>query len=203
MLSRVVQIKSAVIAAVALLRSDLSLNDHDWEVIEATLPILKIFAEVTEEISAEKNVSLSKIIPLCRLIITNVSNNSQQINELSKTEIIDMLATLERESERRFGFMEKHNILYAQATILDPRFKNRGFKDPRHFERAVNQLKTRVSEPQANEVSKGRNAKLVDIKKYCVRCPHDKERVVLLDYSKPARKRIFSRQTFPRKRLPL
>lgn len=121
MLSRVVQIKSAVIAAVALLRSDLSLNDHDWEVYEATLPILKIFAEVTEEISAEKNVSLSKIISLCRLIITNVRNYSQQINELSKTEIIDMLATLERESERRFGFMEKHNILYAEATILDPR----------------------------------------------------------------------------------
>ncbi|XP_077299486.1 E3 SUMO-protein ligase ZBED1-like [Arctopsyche grandis] len=55
MLKRIVQVKDAVIATVALLRPDLTLNEGDWEVIEEVLPLLSPFYEITVEISAEKN----------------------------------------------------------------------------------------------------------------------------------------------------
>ncbi|GBP72840.1 Zinc finger BED domain-containing protein 1 [Eumeta japonica] len=60
MLKRIVQIKDAVIATVAFLRPDLTMNERDWEVIEGVLPLLSPFYEITVEISAEKNVTLSK-----------------------------------------------------------------------------------------------------------------------------------------------
>ncbi|KAL0861410.1 hypothetical protein ABMA27_008954 [Loxostege sticticalis] len=105
MLSRIVQIKNSVIAAIALLRSDLTLTDHDWSIIEAAIPILEIFYQVTEEISTEKHVSLSK---------------------------------------RRFGNVE-NIFLCSEATILDPRFKNKGFRNPRNSERVINTLKSKIA----------------------------------------------------------
>lgn len=42
MLSRILILKETVITTIALLRSDLSLTDHDWAVIEAAVPILKL-----------------------------------------------------------------------------------------------------------------------------------------------------------------
>lgn len=47
MLQRIVQVKDAVIATVALQRSDLSIKEQDWEIIEGVLPLLKPFYEIT------------------------------------------------------------------------------------------------------------------------------------------------------------
>ncbi|KAL0830016.1 hypothetical protein ABMA28_003474 [Loxostege sticticalis] len=137
MLSRIVQIKNSVIAAIALLRSDLTLTDHDWSIIEAAIPILEIFYQVTEEISTKKHVSLSKVIPLCRIIFNSLRSRSQQ-NDIP--EIIDMLGTLTREFERRT--LGQDTLI---ATILDPRFKNKGFRNPRNSERVINTLKSKIA----------------------------------------------------------
>lgn len=69
MLDRVVKIKEALIATLALVRSDLVLSLDDWTVIERALPIFKKFYEVTVEVSTEKSVSLSKVIVFCRLLV--------------------------------------------------------------------------------------------------------------------------------------
>ncbi|XP_017482027.1 PREDICTED: zinc finger BED domain-containing protein 4-like, partial [Rhagoletis zephyria] len=56
MLSRIVEVKDAVMSTIAILRSDLIISNIEWEIIEGALPILKPFYEVTIEISSEKNV---------------------------------------------------------------------------------------------------------------------------------------------------
>lgn len=58
MLTRIAGIKDAVIATLALLRNDLSLSTNDWKIIEQAIPILKIFNDITVEISAEKKLLL-------------------------------------------------------------------------------------------------------------------------------------------------
>lgn len=68
MLDRILKIKDAVISTLALLRSDLSLQTREWEIIEAVVPILKPFYEVTTEISAEKSVTLSKVLVFVQLL---------------------------------------------------------------------------------------------------------------------------------------
>ncbi|KAJ0179045.1 hypothetical protein K1T71_005820 [Dendrolimus kikuchii] len=62
MFRRVLLVKDAVTATLALTKSDIMLSSNDWATIEAAVPILKIFYDVTVEISAEKNV-------MCRTIV--------------------------------------------------------------------------------------------------------------------------------------
>ncbi|XP_036324938.1 zinc finger BED domain-containing protein 1-like [Rhagoletis pomonella] len=60
MLERILKLKEAVVTTIALLRSDLIIDQQSWEIIEGALLLLKPFYEVTMEISSEKNVTLSK-----------------------------------------------------------------------------------------------------------------------------------------------
>lgn len=53
---RLIISKDAVIATLALISSNLALSIEDWKVIEGTLPILKVYNDVTVEISAKKMV---------------------------------------------------------------------------------------------------------------------------------------------------
>ena len=68
MLQRIETIKDAVITTLSLLRPDLAMTLQEWEVIKEVIPILKPFHEVTNEIYAEKNVTLSKVTVLCNLL---------------------------------------------------------------------------------------------------------------------------------------
>ncbi|GBP41627.1 Zinc finger BED domain-containing protein 1 [Eumeta japonica] len=57
-----------------------------------------------------------------------------------------MITSLKAQIHRRFYDKSdvESNVLYAEATILDPRFKNRGFRDVNKYERAVSGLKKKV-----------------------------------------------------------
>ncbi|KAL0819743.1 hypothetical protein ABMA28_007791 [Loxostege sticticalis] len=144
MLTRIVAIKDAVIATLALLRNDLSLSTDDWQIIEQAIPILKIFNDVTTEISAEKNVTLSKVSPLYKIMSNFVKGLLRSApNTPRMPQIQSLLTTLDQQLDRRFAHLES-NDMYAEATILDPRFKRRGFKHDRNYETALNVLKQRV-----------------------------------------------------------
>lgn len=139
MLQRIVQIKEAVISTVALLRSDLTLSETDWAIIEGVLPLLGPFYEITVEISAEKNVTLSKVIIFCnllrRFLQKHASNNEK---------IVAVQSALKKGIEERFKEVENH-VLYAECTVLDPRFKTRCFKNQRACDIAVQALKRKIS----------------------------------------------------------
>ncbi|XP_077283268.1 E3 SUMO-protein ligase ZBED1-like [Arctopsyche grandis] len=159
MLKRIVQVKDAVIATVALLRPDLTLNEGDWEVIEEVLPLLSPFYEITVEISAEKNVTLSKIIIL-----------------------FDVQSLLKKGMEDRFKDIEK-NMLYAECTILDPRFKTRGFKNQRACEMVVQALRNKIGQvqlvqgdtPEAVPTSSDASTSIPSNKNSCIWDEYDQE----------------------------
>jgi len=70
--------------------------------------------EVTEEISAEKNVTLSKVIVLAILLHNCLKNKTPK----DKC-VVALLTVLKAEMNRRFCKLEC-NELYAESNILDP-----------------------------------------------------------------------------------
>lgn len=127
MLQRIVDIQDAVTATLALIRPDLSLDLEDWQIIKEIIPILKPFYEVTVEMSAEKNVTLSKVTVLCNLLEAFIARSNSFNDKVKK-----MLTTLQRELLSRFANLER-NYLYAESTLLDPRLKKKDLKAMSHM----------------------------------------------------------------------
>ncbi|CAG4973134.1 unnamed protein product [Parnassius apollo] len=139
MLNRFLKIKEALIASIAIMTAELALTPNDWMIIEKSLPILSIFYEVTNEVSAENYVSASKYIVLCKLMYTQIQKFSNETVETIK----GLVSFFKTELMHRFGDIEK-NMLLREATILDPRFKKSGFRDIRNFEAAAADLKLKI-----------------------------------------------------------
>lgn len=64
MFDRLLEQKCAVVLALAALKYFELLTDPEWNTFEKIISILRIFLVITEEISSEKNVNLSKIIAI-------------------------------------------------------------------------------------------------------------------------------------------
>jgi hypothetical protein len=62
MLSRILEIKDAVVSTLAIIDKEgiNSLVPNEWNIVRIAMEILSIFNDVTIEVSAEKNVSISK-----------------------------------------------------------------------------------------------------------------------------------------------
>lgn len=68
MLIRILETKDAVVSALVILNNELnSISAHEWVVLQQISEILKIFYAITNEVSAEKTVTVSTL-----LIFTNV-----------------------------------------------------------------------------------------------------------------------------------
>lgn len=114
MLDRAVKIKEALIAPLALVRADLALSLEDWTLIETALPILKIFYEVTVEVSTKKSTSLFKVIVYCRLLKRQITYRLSQVEAAQdNSKIYTILRTLNEQLHRRFNSVES-NTLYAE-----------------------------------------------------------------------------------------
>ena len=100
------------------------------ELIKQLIESLRPFEAVTTELSAERNVSASKIIPLARGLqkITASANNMTPFHQ----ELVSHMAT------RFTGIEEKH--VTAIATLMDPRFK----KIPFTSNGTVERMKQRI-----------------------------------------------------------
>lgn len=138
-LQRIIKIKEALIATLAIMRPDISLPQDDWLTIEKATDLLKIFYEITVEISGEMYVSASKYIVFCKIINRALNKYVPECNE----KIQQMHNNLKVQMQQRFGEVE-NNTLLCEATILDPRFKKSGFSNFRNFERAASTLKLRI-----------------------------------------------------------
>ena len=96
---------------------DAILTDTELQQLTETLAVLKPFFQITTEISAENHTSISKIIPM---IIIMENFLTSQKSSLS-TELKDQLDSC---------FKETGNQRFATfATFLDPRFKDKMFKE--------------------------------------------------------------------------
>ena len=93
------------------------LNEAEFDSLKTTVGILGVYLTATEEMSAEKYISISKIIPLVTML-KGISDKSEASLARHISSYIDQY----------FGSIEKNSLL-SKATFLDPRFKTKLFLD--------------------------------------------------------------------------
>lgn len=124
MFQRVLDLKILLSTALAETNCNEYLTNNDWIIITKACELLKPFKENTTEISSEKSVTISKIVVLSKSLIKYCNKiKSDHNTNMQISKLIDVLVS---EVDTRFRSLEL-NPLYAESTILDPRFKNCGF----------------------------------------------------------------------------
>jgi hypothetical protein len=133
MFERILQIKEPLISTLALVNYEKNtLTLSDWQIIAYSLKALKVFQELTVDVNAEKNVTISKFIYLSRELLRQC-RVMQEDPELP-VEVQNMVRKMQEQLIRRFSNIED-NLIIAEPTLLDPRFKKYGFADPAAFEK--------------------------------------------------------------------
>ncbi|KAL7859662.1 hypothetical protein SRHO_G00148090 [Serrasalmus rhombeus] len=118
-------------------RNALCLNQGELSLIKQTVDALRPFEEVTREVSADKYVSVSKVIPLVSLIHRAVAACECQGSSLA--------AQLAQQCQRRFRGIESIYCL-AASTFLDVRCKHLGFRDKDNVEVMKKRLLSEMQE---------------------------------------------------------
>jgi hypothetical protein len=144
MFERILQIKEPLISTLALVSYEKNTLTSDWQIIAYSLKALKVFQEVTVDVSAEKNVTISKIIYLSRALLRHCTV-MQEDPELP-VEVQNMVRKMQEQLIRRFSNIED-NLIIAELALLDPRFKKYGFADPAAFEKTKAAMYNQSSEP--------------------------------------------------------
>eukprot|EP00102_Acyrthosiphon_pisum_P007844 XP_003243557.2 PREDICTED: zinc finger BED domain-containing protein 1-like [Acyrthosiphon pisum] len=127
MLDRIFELKESIVATCAILNiSDLnSLSEQDWIVIEKSKNILKIFYDLTIEISAEKYVTIFKEIIFIKALQKHIKSCKNDI-------------TLPQDVQN-------------MATLLDPRFKKHGFIHAEKCSTTIRNLRSKVQSIRVEE----------------------------------------------------
>ncbi|XP_051982267.1 zinc finger BED domain-containing protein 4-like [Xyrauchen texanus] len=123
MLDRLHEQHEAVTTVLCLLgRSELCINVGELSLITQTVDALRPFEEMTREVSSEKYVSVSKVIPLVSLLQRACKHQGSSV-----------ATQLAQQCQRRFAGIETNHSL-AASTFLDARFKHLGFQDKNNAE---------------------------------------------------------------------
>lgn len=139
MLEGLCEQNEAVTTALCLLgRNALCLNEGELSLIKHTVDVLRPFEEVTQEVSAEKHVAVSKVIPLVSLIHRAVAACERQGSSLA--------TQLAQQCQRRFRGIESIHCR-AASTFLDVRFKHLGFRDKDNVEVMKKRLLSEMAAP--------------------------------------------------------
>jgi len=151
MFQRFLELKTPLQSALADLNQNNDLTSNDWEIITKSCDILKRFNEITIEMSSEKSVTINKTV----LFSQALCNYCNKLNSQYQTipEIKNFIQKLSEQVDKRFKQAEKQ-ILLAEATFLDPRFKRYGFQNNFAFQDTkqsiINKGKLILSEQQQN-----------------------------------------------------
>lgn len=133
MFQRILFLKNPVVSALVDSNYDVYLSTADWLLISNVCDVLKRFKEITVEISIEKTIIISKVVVFSKALLNYCAQLKIKYPPLSTSaELTSFINILIKEIEKRFGNLER-NILYAEAVILDPRFKKHGFFNQNAF----------------------------------------------------------------------
>ncbi|XP_049533618.1 E3 SUMO-protein ligase ZBED1 [Anopheles darlingi] len=140
MLERFYENKDPILATLPLLSCSLTqLDQKDWVIIKDSIDVLKFFDLVTLEISAEKTVTLSKIRVITELMI-------KKIDFFLRPGLVDEVESLVKflkdGMEKKLQYLD--NEIVQQATVLDPRFKQKGFKNDLDFKQCCAKILDRM-----------------------------------------------------------
>ncbi|XP_048039087.1 zinc finger BED domain-containing protein 4-like [Megalobrama amblycephala] len=141
MLQRLHEERQTVEASLASLKTDIApLHAQDYEAIQQILCVLAPFHLATVELSEEKRVSGSKVIPLLKMIHYSLLVNHCIFHKLTLAIAKELTDNLIRRLREHIWNMESLSIM-TMATLLDPRFKTLGFLNHTKMTEAVKRLK--------------------------------------------------------------
>ena len=116
-----------------------SISANEWQLSERFLHILKLFFDLTKEMSAEHSILstvILNIIAALELFLSKVGQGDQGVQTMRES----LLQSLRM---RFFSATEGPNVLnimknkhYVAATNIDPRYKNHFFKETQDKEKA-------------------------------------------------------------------
>ena len=132
MFESLVKSREAVVATLAIMNPAITISREDFEILEEICKILKPFLLITEDVSSEKQVTISKLILFSRCLKKYfdkyvIANKPKQI--------LSVVGKIKEELERRFKDIEDRTML-AEATLLDPRFKKQAFLSTNSYNKA-------------------------------------------------------------------
>lgn len=150
MCSRLCDVQEPLEAAIAVLHNPVTpLSADEWVALKEVTSSLKPFDAVTTEVSAEKSVTVSKVIMLSRGLMSACRKTEAQLtNELAKV----MMAKLIEGLRARFGLVET-NPLFARATFLDPRFKKKGFASDNIYSQVLSDVTGIVARKMSSDTA--------------------------------------------------
>ena len=139
MLERLVDLKEAVKLFIIGLPEDSNpmMMTQDWIDIEEIITVLKPLYDVTNEMSTEKRTSVSKIVPLSKLLTSFYTTASQK--ETGSLAAAKLASNILHEIVKRLSGCEQNGTL-AKASMLDPSFKKFGFMKPQNIVKATTWL---------------------------------------------------------------
>ena len=121
MFERITEQHQAITTALCLSgRNAMCLSSSDVSLLKAAMAILKPFEATTKEISADKHVSIFKVIPL--------ANSRQCLTGAITEKDTPLVSNLSYQMRRHFTNIESARML-AISTLLDPRIKKLAFSD--------------------------------------------------------------------------
>ncbi|XP_051793003.1 E3 SUMO-protein ligase ZBED1-like [Acanthochromis polyacanthus] len=136
MLERLYELREPVGAALASLKTDVAPpTASEYEAIKDVLNVLEPFHQATVEVSSERRVSGSKVIPLMKMLHHTVSCRLPTL-----TTARQLGDNLIRRLKEHIHNLESVSAL-TLPTLLDPRFKKLGFLTPGKTQEAINRLK--------------------------------------------------------------
>ncbi|XP_053200377.1 E3 SUMO-protein ligase ZBED1-like [Panonychus citri] len=105
-------------------RRGIDISDDDVNSLRQISKVLKPFNDVTEDISGELYVTISRIIPLLASVKVKLARMKPDISLVKA-----LVERLSKNLQTRFGCIEKIR-LFTFSTLLDPRFKKLAFSSP-------------------------------------------------------------------------
>ena len=153
MLNRAETIHEPVEATIALLQKPINgLSAEEWGCLGEIRKILKPFNSLTNELSGEKFITVSKILIIIQGLRGKVVD---MLRNVKNTEVKNLLNAMIEDMNTRFDRCEE-NVLLAQATCLDPRFKRMGFSskvaNKKIKDRIIREISIEVKEHTKNVI---------------------------------------------------
>ncbi|XP_016320206.1 zinc finger BED domain-containing protein 4-like isoform X1 [Sinocyclocheilus anshuiensis] len=137
MLHRLVELKEPVRAALASLATEIPpLSSDELTSVTACLSLLSGFNDATVELSEEKKVSGSKVLPLLKMLDENLQ---EEMTNMASPVARQMGEHLKRQLREKLNTLQSMSIM-SLATMLDPRFKAMGFFSPTKANEAIKRL---------------------------------------------------------------
>ncbi|KAK3872140.1 hypothetical protein Pcinc_022761 [Petrolisthes cinctipes] len=152
MLERMIEQHDAVTTVLCLLgRNNLCLSPGEVTEMRQAVDTLRPFELATKEISADLHLSVSKIVPISRMLMEVTASESRPDRSTTvKEDSLSLNVELQLQIRKRFSNVEA-NYSLAAPTFLDPRFKKVPFSNKAMADQAQRRIETEMcSVPQQN-----------------------------------------------------